>query len=112
MTLFFHSELIDQMISYIKIHCGWEVPLSTHFIETDSENWKSVEEYDPFFKGVKSYDDVKKFAEALKKDKELNGLDVAKYILARVQDCTHLKLQKLTYLCYADFFVQERSEII
>ncbi len=33
----------------------------------------------------------------------MSGIDVAKYILTQVQDCTHLKLEKLAYLCYAEY---------
>ena len=38
----------------------------------------------------------------IQEDRTLKGLDVAKYILSKVK-CTHLKLEKLTYLCFAEY---------
>ena len=46
----------------------------------------------------------------IKKDRVLNGLDVAKYILSKVT-CTHLKLEKLVYLCFADYLCKYDKEL-
>jgi len=97
---------INRIMDGIKNEAGWDVPLSVQFIEAESPDWKSVEKSDPFFKDVKPYDDSSEFAQALQYDRCLIGLDVAKYILSIVPACTHLKLQKLTYLCYADYLCQ------
>ena len=47
-----NSEVIAEIIKEIKQRCGKDVPLSTHLIETDSDSWSSVAEYDPFFEDV------------------------------------------------------------
>lgn len=96
-------QVVETLIDSIKKECEWDAPLSMHFIQTDSKEWSSVEQFDPFFRGVKPYQDVSEFAEALKRDGTLLGIDIAKYILSIIPFCTHLKLQKLTYLCYADY---------
>lgn len=101
-----NTKSIDTIVNGIKKECEWDAPLSMQFILAESSDWQSVEKCDPFFKGVKPYYDPSEFAQALKDDRCLIGLDVAKYILSIVPACTHLKLQKLTYLCYADYLCQ------
>ncbi len=102
---------IDDEVEYIQLKtilskitekCGKDVSISTHFVQTDSKNWSSVVEKDYFFKDVKVIDTVGQFIKLINKDRLLIGLDVAKYILSKVK-CTHLKLEKLVYLCYADY---------
>ena len=101
-----NTESINAIVSGIKKECEWDAPLSIQFILAEASDWQSVEKCDPFFKGVKPYYNPSEFAQALKEDRCLIGLDVAKYILSIVPACTHLKLQKLTYLCYADYLCQ------
>lgn len=38
------------------------------------------------------------------------GLDIAKYLLCKVK-CTHLKLEKLVYLCFADYLCKYNKEL-
>ena len=45
---FLNSKAIAEMIEEIRKNCGKDVPLSTHFIETESASWDSVVAYDPF----------------------------------------------------------------
>ena len=47
-----NSKAIAEIIKEIKQSCGKDVPLSTHLIETESDSWESVTEYDPFFEDV------------------------------------------------------------
>ena len=75
---------------------------STHMIMTSSKTWKSVVSYDPFFEDVKVVKTTEEFVRYMKSDLVLNGLDVARYILSK-KKCRHLALEKLTYLCYADY---------
>lgn len=82
--------------------CGKDVSISTHMIQTENETWKSVYKSDHFFKDVKLIDNIDTFIELIQKDRKLEGIDVAKYILSKIS-CTQLKLQKLVYLCYADY---------
>ena len=101
---------IQDVVSYIKNVCGYAVPISTHSIQTYSISWNSVVKTDNFFKNVLLVENKEQFIEYILKDKDLNGLDVAKYILSKVC-CTHLKLEKLTYLCYADYLCQEGDKL-
>ena len=39
-----------------------------------------------------------------------NVFDVAKYILSKIP-CTHLKLEKLTYFCYADYITKTGKQL-
>lgn len=111
--------IIDTKIGYMKFQeilnkitneCGKDVSVSTHFIQTDSESWESVIEKDYFFKNVKVIDGVEEFIKLIKNDRTLIGLDVAKYILCKVP-CTHLKLEKLVYLCFADYLCKYSEEL-
>ena len=47
-----NSESISKIIQSIQKRCGKDVPLSSHLIETKSDTWASVAEYDPFFENV------------------------------------------------------------
>lgn len=97
-----NSQTISAIINDIKQSCGKDVPLSTHFIETESDSWTSVAAYDPFFEDVTCAKSVTEFSEKIKKSRILTGLDVATYILSRIK-CTHLSLEKLVYFAYADY---------
>jgi len=81
---------------------GKAVYFSTHTVHTDSADWSSVVEKDPYFDDVRVIGTVDDFVMMIQKDRYLVGLDVAKYILSK-QSCTHTRIQKLTYMCYADY---------
>lgn len=100
-----NSKEISKILQYIKHTCGEDVPLSTHLIETDSNSWESVSAYDPFFDGVACIKSKEEFSEKIKKSRVLTGLDIAIYILSKIK-CTHLSLEKLVYLAYADYLCE------
>lgn len=100
-----NSETIAEIIKDVKRSCGKDVPLSQHFIETSSDSWESIAEYDPFFEDVECVKSVKEFSEKIKKSRVLTGLDVAVYILSKIK-CTHLSLEKLVYFAYADYLCE------
>ena len=77
--------------------CGKDVSISTHMIQAEDETWKSVCKADHFFKNVKVIESLDEFIELIQKDRKLEGIDVAKYILSKIT-CTQLKLQKLDAL--------------
>ena len=79
---FLNSKAIAEMIEEIRKNCGKDVPLSTHFIETESASWDSVVAYDPFFEDVECTKSTTAFSEKIKKGRVLSGLDVANYILS------------------------------
>lgn len=93
---------IRQLPDKIKNECGEGVSISTHCVGALDSDWASVGKADPFFADVKLISSEEEFIRLIKQDRTLKGLDVAKYILS-VIPCTHLKLEKLTYLCYADY---------
>ncbi len=101
---------IKSIINIITEKCGKDVSISTHFIQTDSTTWDSVYEKDYFFKDVEVIDSLKKFIKLIQQDRTLLGIDVARYILSRVK-CTHLKLEKLVYLCFADYLCKYDKEL-
>lgn len=90
--------------------CGKDVSISTHMIQTDTEDWDSVCIADHFFKDVKVIKTLDQFIKLIKKDRILQGIDVAKYILSKIK-CTQLKLQKLVYLCFADYLCETGKEL-
>lgn len=101
---------IKKDIDYIKNECGEDVPISTHFIQTDDFGWDKVVELDKFFEKAELIDTKEKFVIILKKDRILSGIDVARYILTKVP-CTHLKLEKLVYMCYAEYLCEFKEKL-
>ena len=104
------QEKLKKDLEKILKECGKDVSISTHMIQADDTTWKSVCVADHFFKDVKVIDSIDKFIKLIKKDRQLEGLDVAKYILSKIS-CTQLKLQKLVYLCFADYLCDTGKEL-
>lgn len=104
------QEELKQHLDKIIKKCGKDVSISTHMIQADDESWKSVCEADHFFKDVKVISSIDKFIQLILKDRNLEGIDVAKYILSKIK-CTQLKLQKLVYLCFADYLCDTGKEL-
>ncbi|WP_208558925.1 Panacea domain-containing protein [Marinilactibacillus kalidii] len=73
-----------------------------HKLTTNSEEWKSVVEKDSFFEDVLATENEDELFRLLEEDKEIHAMDVATFILA-LKSMSHLKLQKLLYLVYADY---------
>ena len=96
------QEDLMRKFNRIMEECGHDVSISTHKIQAVHDNWESVCEADKYFIDVKVVKDIDEFVKLIQKDRKLQGIDVAKYILSHVK-CTQLKLQKLVYLCYADY---------
>ncbi len=96
------DEVYDNVYKKIVDKCGSDINLSVHNIPTDNDSWKSVVKHDAYFKDVKLIKDLEEFINLIYMDRDLTGLDVAKYIIS-LYPCTHLKLEKLTYFCYADY---------
>ena len=96
---------VDKMkatIEEIKMQCGEGVSFSTHLVSTERKSWKSVVVYDPFFKDAYKAGSLQEFVSLIKDDMVLRGIDVARYIISK-KVCTHLELEKLVYLCYAEY---------
>lgn len=107
------KEIQDRLKEYldkITTECGKDVSISTHMIQAEDTTWESVCRADHFFKGVEVISSLDKFIKLIKKDRKLEGIDVAKYILSKTK-CTQLKLQKLVYLCFADYLCDTGKEL-
>lgn len=98
-------DVIQKDIDYIFETYGPDAPISTHFIQTESLGWDKVGKMDKFFDKAILVKTKEEFVELMMRDKTLKGLDIAKYILTKVS-CTHLKLEKLAYMCYADYLCE------
>lgn len=110
-----YSDIIDmdkiqKDIDYIIEKCGEDLSISSHSIQTKSISWDSVVKTDSFFKDTLVVKSKEEFVDIVLKDRKLIGTDIAKYILS-VIPCTHLKLQKLTYLCYAEYLCNEGERL-
>ena len=101
---------VKDIFNIITKECGKDVSISTHFVETDSKLWSSVAEKDYFFKDVELIKKLDKFIKLIQDDRVLKGLDVAKYILSKTK-CTHLKLEKLVYICFAEYLCKYDKEL-
>lgn len=97
-----NTEQLIKEVKTIKDACGETVSISTHYLETDSYSWHSIIEKDSFFEDVRVVDTLDTFIKLISADRILKGIDIAKYILAN-RFCTHLELEKLVYMCYADY---------
>lgn len=94
--------LINKEMETIKEMCGQTVSISTHWVVTDSTKWESVWKKDAFFADVYQVKKLSEFIELILEDRKLKGIDIAKYILTK-KKCSHLKLEKLVYFCYAEY---------
>ena len=108
-----NEEIQDKLKEYldkITTECGKDVSISTHIIQAEDTTWESVCRADHFFKDVEVMGNLNKFIKLIKQDRKLEGIDVAKYILSKTK-CTQLKLQKLVYLCFADYLCDTGKEL-
>lgn len=103
-------EIIQKDIDYIMDKCGKDVPISSHFIQVEKKGWDAVRKKDKFFDGIELVETKEKFVKLILVDQKLKGIDIAKYILTK-QPCTHLKLEKLVYMCYADYLCKEDAKL-
>lgn len=101
---------LKRNLERITKECGKDVSISTHMIQAEDKTWKSVCSSDSFFKGVEVINSLDKFIKLIKKDRTLQGIDIAKYILSKIE-CTQLKLQKLVYFCFADYLCDTQKAL-
>lgn len=97
-------------LNSIMAMCGKDVALSTHFIQTDSPSWESVLEKDSFFKEVEVITTLEQFIKLIEKDRDLIGVDIAKYIVSKTNS-THFKIETLVYFCYSDYLIETGEEL-
>ena len=101
---------LKEVLGKITEKCGKDVSISTHFIQTNSPDWHSVGEKDYFFRDVEKIDNIDEFIKLINQDRSLKGIDIAKYILSKTK-CTHMKLEKLVYFCFAEYLCQYNKEL-
>lgn len=95
---------------YIQKICGEDVQLSIHKMQTTSKEWASIINKDSFFRDIKVTKDKEVFAALIRQSRKINVYDVSSFILSIIP-CTQLKLQKLIYLCYADFYKKYKKKM-
>lgn len=88
--------------NYIFENVSGKTQYSIYSVSTMDKTWESVVKLDRFYADVKMIPDIKCFVEIIQKDLEIEAMDVAKYIISST-NCTHLKLQKLLFLCYQKY---------
>lgn len=76
-----------------------------HKLSTESLSWDSVVAKDSFFEDIFIIENEEELLRMLKVGKEISALDIAKYILG-IKPMSHLKLQKIVYLVYAEYLVR------
>ena len=79
-----------------------------HHLQTDFNDWKSVYEYDMFFRDVYPVTDLESFTRLITDDEQVSALDIANLITSRIS-CTHLKLQKLIYFFYSEYIKKHKN---
>lgn len=89
---------------------GKYVSYSVHVVHTDSEDWDSVVKKDGYFKDVRLIESLDEFISLIQKDREFKGIDVAAYIASK-KPCTHSRLEKLTYYCYAEYLCKTGKKL-
>lgn len=104
-----HDELIS-ILNDIKKSGNKKYSIATHTITTKTNKWSDVVNLDPFFKNVKLLDSKDKFLHYLKDDEETSALDIANYI-STYYNCTHTRLEKLVYYCYADYLCKYKEKL-
>jgi len=104
------EQTLAKSIEKVQKECGEDVSLSMHQIETKNATWESVTDGNTFLQRVKKLDTIDEFIRLINNDRNLCALDITKYIISKVS-CTHLKLQKLLYLCYAQYLVNYKKRL-
>lgn len=104
------QENLKQNLNKIINECGKDVSISTHMLQANDETWEAVYNVDYFFKDVKLIKTIDEFVKLIQRDRKLEGIDIAKYILSKIK-CTQLKLQKLVYMCFADYLCNTGKEL-
>lgn len=84
------------------LQAGEDISFAMHSIIAEPGGWKKVVESDAFFDNIKVCKDVNEFIEIIMLDRQLEGVDIAYYILSKIS-CSHVKLEKLMYLSFLKY---------
>lgn len=79
---------------------------STHCLYTDGANFESVQELDPYFRNAEQVKDINEFISRLERNAVLTASKAAFVIKELAPECDPLKLQKLLYLCQAEYLMK------
>lgn len=108
------NEVVKQTIRRIESLVGENVQFSIHKLATEEEGWEAVCKKDEYFSNIielpYSKDNELAFASMLAQNKDITAKDIALFILSMCS-CTQLKLQKLLYLCYADYYTKYKKKL-
>lgn len=101
---------VDNVLSEIEKNVG-ELNMSSHIVSTESKDVQSISEKDMFFSDIAIFEKEEEFLFHYKSEVSLDATDVATFILSFGKNITHLKLQKLLYLCYEDFYIKYKKTL-
>ena len=101
---------ISKLLENIKSSNMKQVAIATHTITTKTNKWNDVVKLDPFFEKIQLVKTEDEFFNHLLEDKEITALDIANYIITRTK-CTHTRLEKLLYFCYADYLCKYKEKL-
>ncbi len=105
------SDIVEKTNREITLRCGADVRLGFQCIHVESEKWEDVVKADGFFGDMYVVPTLDEFIELINKDRDLTAKDVAKYIICKLR-CTHLRMQKILYFCYADYLCQTGAKLL
>lgn len=74
---------------------------SIHVLETNSSDFKSISDMDPYFEGTSVYDDISSFFNKIDSELVFNSTDIASY-LYRTFKLNSFALEKVLYYLYAE----------
>lgn len=104
------ANIIPKITKEIQLQCGHDVSLGLQCIRVESEKWSDVVKADGFFDKMLVVKTLDEFIELINKDRELTAIDVALYILSKLK-CSHIRLQKMLYFCYADYLCKTGEKL-
>lgn len=84
--------------------------IAMHTITTETNKWEDVVKTDPFFEKVELINIKSEFIKHLTEDENITAFDVANYIVSK-RKCTHTRLEKLLYFCYADYLCKYKDKL-
>lgn len=88
-----------------------DLSYSTHCLYTSDARFESVQDHDAYFNNVEKVPSLNDFVCRLKNSTQVTAAKVAIVIKELANNCDPLKLQKLLYLCQAEYLLQAGDEL-
>lgn len=84
--------------------------IATHIITTQTSQWSEIVKLDSFFDNVILLKTPQEFINYIKSEELLSAIDIVNYI-ASLYKCTHTRMEKLVYYCYADYLCMYNKKL-